>query len=63
MGLAIWTDYLSQDIRDMTHYHCDLEHSIDEMEVEMFMNHLLSARHKQAWLKIKTVPIPSSSYR
>ena len=38
----------------MPYYH-DLEHSRDEKrDVEMSKNHLLSARHKQASLEIKT---------
>jgi len=55
VGLEHVTEYLSGDMTDMPYYHCDLEHCRDEQgDAEKMKNHILSARHKQAWLEIKT---------
>ena len=55
VGLEHVTEYLSGDNRDIPYYHCDLEHCKDEQgEAEVMKNHVLTARHKQAWLEIKT---------
>ena len=55
VGLEHVTEYLSGGMREMPFYHCDLEHCRDEQgDAEMMKNHILTARHKQAWLEIKT---------
>jgi len=55
VGLENITEYLSGRERDEPYYHCSLEHCRDEQgEAEMMKNHMLTARHKQAWLEKKT---------
>jgi len=55
VGLEHVTEYLSGDSRDIPYYYCDLSHCRDEQgNAEMMKNHLLTARHKQAWLEMKT---------
>jgi len=55
VGLENITEYLSGRERDEPYYHCNLEHCRDEQgEAEIMKNHMLTARHKQAWLEKKT---------
>jgi len=55
VGLEHVTEYLSGDSRDIPYYYCDLSHCKDEQgNAEMMKNHMLTARHKQAWLEMKT---------
>jgi len=55
VGLENITEYLSGRERDEPYYHCNLEHCRDEQgEAETMKNHMLTARHKQAWLEKKT---------
>jgi len=55
VGLEHVTEYLSGRERDLPYYHCNLEHCKDEQgDAESMKNHLLTARHKQAWLEKKT---------
>merc|ERR1712179_192872 len=55
VGLENITEYLSGREKDEPYYHCNLEHCRDEQgKAETMKNHMLSARHKQAWLDKKT---------
>lgn len=55
VGLEHITEYQSGRERDEPYYHCSLEHCKDEQGgAEMMKNHMLTARHKQAWLEKKT---------
>ena len=55
VGLEHVTEYLSGDSRDIPYYYCDLSHCRDEQgNAEMMKNHMLTGRHKQAWLEMKT---------
>jgi len=55
VGLEHVTEYLSGNDKDKPYYHCDLEHCRDEQgDAEVMKNHMLTARHKQAWLEKKT---------
>ena len=52
VGLEHVTEYLSGNDKDKPYYHCDLEHCRDEQgDAEVMKNHMLTARHKQAWLE------------
>ena len=51
VGLKHVREYMSGNMMDMPYYHCDLEHYRDEKgDAETMKNHILTARHKQAWL-------------
>ena len=55
VGLENITEYLSGREGDEPYYHCNLEHCRDEQgDAETMKNHMLTARHKQAWLEKKT---------
>jgi len=55
VGLEHVTEYVSGDDRDIPYYHCDLVHCNEEQgTAEEMKNHIFTARHKQAWLEVKT---------